>query len=65
MIRWIKEVEIKHKVIVIITHSDIETGNKGRNNKLTFDCDKCGKFKEVDNATQVLLKNVVVHSKLD
>lgn len=50
--RWIKETEIKNKVTVIITRSDIETGKRGRSNKIIFDCDKGGKYKKTDSETQ-------------
>lgn len=63
MIRRIKEVGVRHKVIIIITHSDTEIEKKRRNNKVIFDRDRYGKYNEAYSATQNTVKNVVVHSK--
>ncbi|KAI5392686.1 hypothetical protein KIW84_060021 [Lathyrus oleraceus] len=52
VIRWIKEVGIENKVTVIISHSDTETGKRGRSNKIIFGCDKGGKHKISDSGTQ-------------
>ncbi|XP_058732804.1 uncharacterized protein LOC131604376 [Vicia villosa] len=51
-ISWIREVGIRNKVTVIITHSDTKTGKRGRSNKLIFGCDKGGKYKKTDSETQ-------------
>lgn len=52
VIRWIKEVGTRNKVIVIITLSDTETRKIWRNNKVIFDCDKDGKYKDTNSETQ-------------
>lgn len=52
MIRWIKDVGIKNKVIVIINCSDTETCKKERNNKVIFGYGKCEKYKEIYSGTQ-------------
>ncbi|XP_058732665.1 protein FAR1-RELATED SEQUENCE 5-like [Vicia villosa] len=46
VIRWVKETIINNKVTVIITRSDIETGKRGRSNKVIFGCNKKGKYKD-------------------
>ncbi|CAK8540069.1 unnamed protein product [Lathyrus sativus] len=50
--RWIREVGIKNGVTVVITHSDIKTGKRGRSDKVIFGYDRGGKFKEGDSETQ-------------
>jgi len=37
------EIGIRNKVIVTITRSDMETGKRGRSNKLILGCDKGGR----------------------
>lgn len=43
-------------MIVTITRSNTETSKRKRNHKVIFSCDKDGKYKEVDNATQSTTK---------
>lgn len=62
-IRWIKEIEIRNKVTIVITHSNTKISKRGRNNKVIFSCDEGGKYKETDSRTQSVTKNAVVHSK--
>lgn len=52
VIRWIKEVEIRNNMTVIITRLDTETNKRWKSNKVIFDCDKGGKYKNTDNDTQ-------------
>lgn len=52
IIRWIKEVEIRNNVTIIITHSDIEISKRRRNNEVIFRCAKCRKYKNTDSETQ-------------
>ena len=54
--RWIKEVGLRNIVIVIITCSDINTGKRGRSDKVIFGCDRGGKYKEGDRETQSATK---------
>ena len=43
VIRWIREVGIKHKVIVVITWSYTWIGKRMKDNKTIFDCHSCDK----------------------
>lgn len=63
MIRWIKEIGIMNKVIVIVTRLDTKTGKRGKSNKMIFGCDKGEKYKELDSGIQTGTKNAVIHSK--
>ncbi|XP_050875304.1 uncharacterized protein LOC127078937 [Lathyrus oleraceus] len=54
--RWIREAGIRNRVTIIITHSDIKTGKRGRSDKVIFDCGKYVKYKQGDSVKQSATK---------
>jgi hypothetical protein len=64
VVEWAREVGFTNKVTINITRSDTKTGKRGRSDKLILGCNRGGKY-EAESSKKRLIKNVIVHSKLD